>query len=63
LLVASGRLLFTAAGTGRLKLKLTPTGRKLLRRAKHRFKISAKGTFMPTGKTAVSKIVTVTLRR
>ena len=62
-LVASGRLSFTAAGTGTLKLKLTPTGRKLLKRAKQHIKITAKGTFTPTGKAAVSKIVTVTLRR
>ena len=49
--------------TGRAQVKLTPTGRKLLRRAKQHIKITAKGTFTPTSKAAISKIVTLTLRR
>ncbi len=51
-LVAAGRLGFAAAGTGTLKLKLTPAGKKLLKRAR-RLKLTARGTFTPTGGTAV----------
>jgi hypothetical protein len=54
-LVASGKLTFSAAGTGKVKLTLTAQGRKLLRHAK-RLKLESKGIFTPQGGTAVSSI-------
>jgi hypothetical protein len=54
-LVASGKLTFSAAGTGKVKLTLTAQGRKLLRHAK-RLKLEAKGIFTPQSGVAVSSI-------
>jgi hypothetical protein len=51
-LVASGKLTFSAAETGKLKIKLTAAGKRLLKHAK-RLGLTAKGTFAPTGATAV----------
>jgi hypothetical protein len=61
-LVASGRLTFAAAGNGNLKLKLTRAGRRLLKHH-HRLKLTAKGTFTPTGQPAISATKTFTLKR
>jgi hypothetical protein len=61
-LVAKGQLSFTAAGTGKLKVKLTTAGRKLLRKAKH-LRLTAKGTFTPTGKPVVMATKAFTLNR
>jgi hypothetical protein len=52
-LVASGQMTFPAAGTGKLKLRLTVAGRKLLKHAKT-VKLEAKGVFVPSGGVAVS---------
>jgi hypothetical protein len=52
-LVASGRLVFRKAGTARVKLKLTAAGRKLLERERW-LRLTAKGTFTPAGRSAVS---------
>jgi DNA-binding MarR family transcriptional regulator len=41
----------TDLGTGKLKLRLTAAGKRLLKKAKQ-LKLTAKGTFTPTGKTA-----------
>jgi hypothetical protein len=62
LLVASGRLRFAAAGTKTLELKLTAAGKALLRHGK-RVKLTAKGTFTPSGKAAVSATKTFVLER
>jgi hypothetical protein len=53
ILVASGKLAFSGAGKGGIKLKLTAVGERLLRHAK-RLKLTAKGTFTPRGGAAVS---------
>jgi hypothetical protein len=57
-LVATGRRTFAAAGKGKLALKLTAKGRKLLARARRhhvkRVKLSARGSFTPLGGTAVT---------
>jgi FG-GAP repeat len=53
LLVASGRLSFTAPGSGLLKLKLTSAGKRLLKHAK-RVKLVARGSFTPSGGSAVT---------
>jgi len=55
ILVASGKLTFSGAGTGKLKIRLTAAGRQLLRRTK-RVKLMARGTFAPKGGAAVSTI-------
>jgi hypothetical protein len=62
LLVASGRLSFTAAGIATLRVTLTAAGRKLLSHASHAH-LSAKATFTPTGKKIVETIKRFTLRR
>jgi hypothetical protein len=63
-LVASGRLSFTAARTAMLKVTLTATGRKLLKRSEHtkRIHLSVKATFTPAGKSAVTTIKPFTLK-
>lgn len=61
-LVARGRLSFSKAGTGKLKVKLTRAGRSLLKRAKH-IRLTAKGSFTPTGARAASTIKAFSLRR
>jgi hypothetical protein len=65
LLVASGRLTFTAAGTAKMKIELTAAGKGLLRRAKRsgQIKLTGKGTFTPTGKTPVSATTVFVLER
>ncbi len=52
-LVASGKLTFSAAGTATIKINLTAAGRRLLKHAK-RLKLTAKDTFTPIGKTPIS---------
>ena len=47
-LVASGRVSFTRAGTKKLRLRLTRAGRSLLARSK-RVRLTARGTFTPQG--------------
>ncbi len=60
-LIASGKLTFSAVGTGKVKLTLTAQGRKLLRHAK-RVKLESKGIFTPQGGTAVSSISSFRLK-
>jgi hypothetical protein len=62
ILVAVGTANFTAAGTVTIKVKLTPSGRRLLAHAK-RFKLTAKGTFTPAGGSAITSVKTFTLKR
>jgi hypothetical protein len=61
-LVATGRLRFSAAGTKTLELKLTAAGKALLKHSK-RVKLTAKGTFTPRGKAPVSATKVFTLKR
>jgi phage gpG-like protein len=53
ILVASGQMRFATAGVAKIKVKLTGAGRRLLEHAKI-LKLTAKGTFTPTGKTPVT---------
>jgi FG-GAP repeat len=61
-LVASGRLSFTAPGSGLLKLKLTNAGKRLLKHAK-RLKLVARGSFTPSSGSAVTATRTFLLKR
>jgi streptogramin lyase len=51
-LVASGRMTFPAAGIARIKVKLTPTGKRLFKNA-DRLKLTARGTFTPAREASV----------
>jgi hypothetical protein len=62
ILVASGQMTFSAAGTGKLKLRLTAAGKRLLKHAK-RLKLTATGMFMPNGGAVVSVTKGFVLRR
>jgi hypothetical protein len=53
LLIAVGKLTFSAKGTARMKIKLTVAGRRLLKHAKQ-LKVTAKGTFTPRGKSPIT---------
>jgi subtilase family serine protease len=61
-LVASGRVSFTAAGRRTIRLSPTRAGRVLLRRAKQ-LRLTAKGTFTPRGKSPISATRSFLLRR
>jgi alpha-tubulin suppressor-like RCC1 family protein len=60
-LFAAGKLSFKAPGTKKITIKLTGKGQKLL---KHRnsIKLTAKGSFTPTGKAAVTAKKGLTLK-
>jgi hypothetical protein len=60
ILVASGQATFLAAGTTRMKVKLTTAGKRLLKSTK-RPKLTAKGTFTSNGETSVVAIKTFVL--
>ncbi|MGC2375540.1 MAG: Ig-like domain-containing protein [Solirubrobacteraceae bacterium] len=61
-LVASGKVTFQAAGTGKLNLRLTSAGRRVLRHAK-RMTLTAKGTFAPRSGAIVNVATGFTLKR
>jgi hypothetical protein len=61
-LVATGRLTFTTAGTATIKIRLTKAGRALLKRVK-RAALTARGTFTPAGASPVVVLRRFTLRR
>jgi hypothetical protein len=61
-LVASGEMTFSAARTATVKIRLTAKGKQLLKHAKH-IKLTAKGTFTPTGKAPVTALRTFVLKR
>jgi alpha-tubulin suppressor-like RCC1 family protein len=61
-LLAAGKLRFATAGTRRITLKLTLAGRKLLRQRK-RITLTARGSFTPTGKRAISASTSFVLKR
>lgn len=61
-LVASGKLTFLAAGAGKLKIKLTAAGKRLLKHAK-RLKLAERGTFTPVSEekpTSTMNVLVVT---
>jgi hypothetical protein len=60
--VGAGQRTFSAAGTATIKIKLTAAGKSLLRHAK-KLKLTAKGTFTPTGDTPVTTTRTFVLKR
>jgi hypothetical protein len=53
ILVASGQMSFSRAGTAKIKIKLTRAGKNLLKRTR-RLKLTAKCTFTPTGAAPVT---------
>jgi hypothetical protein len=57
--VATGSVAFSTAGPRRVTIKLTRAGVRILKRAK-RLKLTAKGTYIPTGRGAI--ITTKTFR-
>jgi hypothetical protein len=61
-LVASGQASPSGPGTTKLKVKLTTVGKRLLRSAKT-VKLTAKGTFTPSGEAPVSVKKALTLKR
>jgi len=62
LLIATGRLTFSSAGSARMHLKLTAAGVRLLRHAQH-LSLTAKGTFTPVGTPAVTALKKFKLKR
>ena len=62
LLVASGRLRFSKAGRKKLRIKLTASGRSLLSHSQS-VKLTAKGTFTPSGEEPVVVTKSFVLRR
>jgi hypothetical protein len=61
-LVASGQMRFSAAGTARIKVRLTREGRRLIKRDKT-VKLTAKGTFTPSGGKPIGAIEGFVLKR
>lgn len=63
--IGSGTKSSTANGKVSVSVKLTPAGRKLLKRTKKKLKVTVKGTFTPSraGGNALGTAVTVTLKR
>jgi len=62
LLVASGKLSFSAAGTATIEIKLTHVGKRLLKRV-NRLKLTAKGTFTPIGMMPITAERVFVLKR
>jgi hypothetical protein len=60
-LVASGQMTFSTAGTGKLKMRLTAAGRKLLKHAKT-VKLTARGVFAPTDGVPVAATQALVVR-
>jgi hypothetical protein len=61
-LVASGHATFEAAGTLKIKMKLNPAGKRLLKRVRS-LKLTAKGIFTPSGQPPVSATQVFVLKR
>jgi phosphodiesterase/alkaline phosphatase D-like protein len=61
-LVASGRTTLSNPSGSGIRIKLTPAGRRLLRRAT-RIRLTAVATFTPTGKQPIDATAALTLRR
>jgi hypothetical protein len=54
MLLASGQMTFSGAGTAKVRVKLTSAGKRLLEQAR-RLKLEAKGVFTPKGGMAISQ--------
>jgi hypothetical protein len=61
-LVASGQMTFTGAGTEKIKVKLTAAGRRLLKHTKQ-VRLEVKGVFTLSGKAPVSTTTGFVLKR
>ena len=61
-LVGAGRLRFAAAGTANIRIRLTGAGKRLLSHSRQ-LRLTARGTFTPTGETPVTATRTFLLRR
>ena len=61
-LVATGQAAFSKAGLVKVRMKLTANGRRMLKATKS-LKLTAKGTYTPTGQSAIAATKTFTLRR
>jgi hypothetical protein len=61
-LIASGKATFTKADQAKLSIKLTVRGKLMLEHAS-RLKLTAKGTFVPTGAGPIIATKTFTLKR
>jgi hypothetical protein len=55
-------MVFTGAGTEKVKIRLTTAGKRLLKHAK-RVKLEAKGTFTPNGGVFIDAVSRLTLKR
>ncbi len=62
MLVATGKVSYSAAGTETVKIRLTAAGRHLLAHAK-RIRLTATCAFQPSGGAAVSTSGTFQLKR
>lgn len=60
--IAGGKTTFSKASTIKLKIKLTPKGKRLLKHAK-RLTLTVRGTYTPTGSPAIIATKTFTLKR
>jgi hypothetical protein len=60
-LIAKGSHRFSAAGKGKLAIRLTTKGRGVFKHAR-RLKLTAKGSFRPTGAAAIARQKTFTLK-
>ena len=61
-LIASGRLTFSAAATKTMRISFTPVGRRLWSGAKQ-LRLTVKGTFTPIGAAPITVLRTVVLQR
>ena len=61
-LVASGRISFSGSGSGKLKIRLTKSGKRLLKHAR-RLKLTGRGSFTPSGASAVVAKKTFSVKR
>jgi hypothetical protein len=61
-LIASGKTSFAKAGATRVTIKLANSGRRMLGKT-NRLKLTAKGTYTPSGKSPVGAIKKFTLKR
>jgi hypothetical protein len=60
-LVASGQMTFSGASAGKVKIRLTAAGRKLLKNAK-RLKLEAKGVFTPKAGASIRLVMQLVVK-
>jgi hypothetical protein len=61
-LIVTGKMTLSKRGTGKLTVKLTAAGHKLLAKASS-VKLTGQGSFTPTGQTTIRATKTFTLRK